>query len=111
MHTLEQLSLKIKTDYATLKSWRKTAAPLGINAAMARLIANGYEPGRKIRKRLDLQPTAMVVVVGNGADIPDGTQVIRATQCECGQWFISNHPRRRKCFICSPYRASGQAGD
>lgn len=27
--------------------------------------------------------------------------------CECGQAFVSNHPRRKKCFICSPYRGKG----
>lgn len=37
-------------------------------------------------------------------DIPDGTVSLGAMRCQCGQWFISNHPRRRKCFVCSPYR-------
>lgn len=36
--------------------------------------------------------------------VPDGAQVIGAQECDCGQWFISNHPRRSKCFICSPYK-------
>lgn len=35
--------------------------------------------------------------------IPAGTQVITATRCECGRWYISNHPARKRCFICRPY--------
>lgn len=35
--------------------------------------------------------------------IPDGAQVLTATRCECGRWYVSNCPARRKCFICRPY--------
>jgi hypothetical protein len=46
---------------------------------------------------------AVVVIIGGGS-VPPGAQVISAQVCACGQWFISNHPRRQKCFICSPYK-------
>jgi len=103
MVTLEQLSSDIRTRHEETNSWRKAAAPYGINAATARLIASGYIPGAKIRSRLGLAPTATVVVVTGGA-VPHGAQVVSASLCSCGQYYISNHPARKKCFMCSPYR-------
>lgn len=81
-----------------------TGEAFGVNKAMARLLANGYNPGKKIRQILNLPDVAEVVVVFGV--VPNGTQAIKADQCPCGQWFISNHPRRKKCFKCSPYRKS-----
>lgn len=46
---------------------------------------------------------SVVVIIGDGT-VPPGAQVISATMCACGQYFISNHPRRHKCFICSPFK-------
>jgi hypothetical protein len=54
------------------------------------------------RKVLGLSEHKNVTVIFG--EVPDGTQVIQAQLCECGQFFISNHPRRSKCFICSPYK-------
>ena len=102
MNELGQLSIAITKSHQELKSWRKVAAPYGINAAMARMVANGYQPGKKIRKLLDLRETSTVMVMFG--DVPPGTQVVSALQCECGQWFIPNSPNRKRCFICSPYR-------
>jgi hypothetical protein len=50
---------------------------------------------------------SVVVIIGGGS-VPPGSQVISAQVCECGQWFISNHPRRQKCFICSPFKRKGK---
>ena len=100
--TLEQLSHDMRRQHEICKSWRKVAQSYGIFPDTARLIAGGYEPGKKIRKRLGLPPAASVVVVYG--EVPDGAQVLQAQRCQCGQFFISNHPRRMKCFICSPYR-------
>lgn len=68
-------------------------------------ISQGNEPhDPKIRAAIGLPvPNAVVVIIGGGS-IPPGCQVISASMCECGQPFISNHPARKKCFICSPYR-------
>ena len=53
--------------------------------------------------RLGLEmPDATVTVVSG--EIPHGAQALGAMRCECGMPFISNHPRRRRCFICSPHR-------
>jgi hypothetical protein len=39
-----------------IPSWRKVAKEYGLHPNMARMIANGYDPGRKIRKVLGLPP-------------------------------------------------------
>jgi hypothetical protein len=52
--------------------------------------------------RLSLPPEATVVVMGGG-DVPPGTQVLGACYCsDCNAGYVSNHPRRKKCFTCSP---------
>lgn len=73
-----------------------------MNPAMARLIAQGYLPGKKVRGLLGLPPESSVVVMAG--DVPAGSQALAAMQCGCGQWFIPNHPRRKRCFVCSPYK-------
>jgi hypothetical protein len=107
MRALEQLSCEIREIHETTQSWQKAAEPYGINKAMARLLAMGYNPGKKIRHKLNLPEMAQVVAMEG--EIPDGAQVIKASLCECGQYFISNHPRRKRCFICSPFRGSPTA--
>jgi hypothetical protein len=82
-------------------SWEAIGKEYGVNRAMARLLGNGYRPGKKIRKRLNLPMPASVIIIGEG-EIPDGSQAIKALQCKCGQWFIPNHPLRTHCFICRP---------
>ena len=37
-----------------VSSWRKVAGPYGIHPSMARMIANGYDPGNRIREKLRL---------------------------------------------------------
>ena len=101
MNELEQLSTRILEHHASTQSWDKTGIEFGLNKAMARLIATGYKPGKKIRKVLGLPDFASVVIVGVG-DVPPGTQVIKADKCACGMWYVSNSPRRKRCFICSP---------
>lgn len=104
MITFDALCLEIQNKRSVQKmSWQKIGDAYGINKAMARLIALGYEPKRKVRRILDLAPSATVVVFGDGM-VPDGTQTIRASQCSCGQWFIPNHPARTHCFLCRPAR-------
>jgi hypothetical protein len=102
MMTLDTLRQEIKNKrYADQMTWQDIAKDYGVNRAMARLIALGYQPGKKIRNVLKLSPSATVVVFGDG-EVPDGSQTIRAFQCACGQWFIPNHPARTHCFLCRP---------
>lgn len=85
--------------------WRKIALlddyrgiPPGTLCTFAK---TGYAPPRH-RAKLGLPVSARVVSVGIA--IPDNTLALSASRCECGRWFIPNHPRRKSCFICSPYR-------
>lgn len=89
-------------------SWRKIAALdefAGISAGTLCSIANGWEPaGAELRHALGLPATVPVIPV-NGAVIPPRTQVHHADECvDCARPFVSNHPRRQRCFICSPFR-------
>jgi hypothetical protein len=65
---------------------------------------DGYLPPLRICLILDIEIPQAKVVPMNGRQIPDGSQALMALRCDCGQYFISNHPRRRKCYKCSPYR-------
>jgi hypothetical protein len=46
----------------------------------------------------------MEMVKAVDGSVVQGSQSLGSLICSCGQPFISNHPRRRKCFICSKYR-------
>ena len=43
-------------DYKNKRSWRKVAKEYKLHPNMARMIANGYDPGKKIRGVLGLPP-------------------------------------------------------
>lgn len=101
LRSLDHLSTEFNLKRPRV-SWRTIGAEYGISGAMARLIANGYDPGKKIRQKLDLPQSAAVIVI-NGK-VSDGAQALGEAVCGCGRTFISNHPRRSKCFVCSPYR-------
>ena len=60
--SLGQLCIDLRQRHESTKSWRDTAEPYGIFPSMARMLANGYEPGYKIRKKLNL-PTVVPVEV------------------------------------------------
>ena len=63
----------------------------------------GYVPPPSVAKKLGIEIYASVIPL-NGS-IPSGSQSLGARFCiNCKQPFISNHPRRRKCFSCSPCR-------
>jgi len=101
---LENVRKAIAAAYLLKSSWRKTGAQFGISGALAyRIVNRDYEPMTPaIRYKLGLPVSARVVSVG--AAIPNDTLALSASRCECGRWFIPNHPRRKLCFICSPYR-------
>lgn len=66
-------------------------------------IANGYPIPKRWHEDLGLEIVANVVVMHG--KVSNGAQSIGETICSrCGKAFISNHPRRSKCFTCSPYR-------
>lgn len=63
-----------------------------------------YTPPVNVLRTLGIGVVSQVVVVFG--EVPPGAQVIAAQICTCGQWFVSNHPARKRCFICSPFRKS-----
>jgi hypothetical protein len=106
LKTIEQVRSDISASYEALHNWRKVAAIYHLQPSIARLVAvTSYQPGRKVAAILGVAPRKNVkleVIVGT---VPDGTQVIAASKCvQCGRWYISNSPRRKKCFMCSHYR-------
>ena len=87
-------------------SWRKIAnldSYRGIPPGSLATFAKSGWLARRYRSRFGLPPVSTVVVM-TGEPIPEGTQVITALRCSCGQWFVSNAPARRRCFLCSPWR-------
>jgi len=69
-----------------------------------KIAKENYEPHRPdIRAALGM-PAMTTIIVMNGNAIPSGSQVLHAEFCKCGQPYISNHPLRKRCFKCSPYR-------
>lgn len=68
--------------HSEIHSWREVARPYGdgLKPNMARMIANGYDPGNKIRQEvLRLPPKEKV-----------------ETCKECGKVHIKKHPRKSK---------------
>lgn len=87
-------------------TWREIAGLPEYKSIPAGTLCVIYKTGEipeKWRRRLGFPPKGSVVVM-SGETIPVGTQVIAASVCDCGQAFISNHPRRVHCFVCSPFR-------
>ena len=102
--TQEQAIIERLCELHGTQSWAKialmeewTPIPQGTLSSMS----SGYMPD-KWRPRLDLPPKSKVIVVLG--EVPSGSQCIGADICIlCGRYFISNHPRRKRCFVCSPY--------
>lgn len=87
-------------------SWRKIAG-LDEFRRIPFATLNAIYHGRNVKNveyRLILGWGISSTVVCVYGPIPDGTQAYSAQECACGQWYISNHPCRKKCFICSPYK-------
>jgi len=107
MQRLDQISSDLRELHNTTNSWRLTGDRYDLHPSMARLIANGYIPGNRIRKKLGLPEVSSVIPIDGS--IPSGSLSLGARQCpneKCGhQWFIPNTSRRRKCFLCSPCRS------
>jgi hypothetical protein len=106
MVDIDDVRSKIVERYLRLKNWQKVADEFGLSKGTIYKVAmyQDYEPKRiDILDKLGLKPSTARVRSINGT-IPDGSQALGALVCSCGQPFISNHPRRRKCFICSKYR-------
>ena len=106
--TCDIVQAEMKSLYDTYGSYRKVqnnAHPKIPFGTIQRIIKEGYVP-KKYYNYFNIPLPANVIAIAG--IVPDGTQVLFAIQCQCGRFFISNHPRRRKCFVCSPYRRNGK---
>ena len=75
-----------------------------ITHATVQRILDGREPkDPKIRMAIGL-PAYQGVTVVTGDILPPGTQSIGALLCPCGRWFIPNTGKRKRCFVCTPFR-------
>lgn len=101
----------LMTEKGSGATYAKLESTYGVNRYYLWNIINrpDYQPPVKVLQALGVEITATVVVV-TGGEVPQGAQVINASRCECGQWYISNHPARKRCFICSPYHKRGKHG-
>jgi hypothetical protein len=111
--TLEELRERIwhiresPNEKKSYHTWERVAEEFwpGLNRAIPWKIAyTNYVPTDPIlRMKLGLRQISTVIPIEE--TIPNGTIALKASVCHrCDQYFISNHPRRRKCFICSPFR-------
>ena len=68
-------------------------------------ISKGDKVPERWRTHLGMAATGTVYLIGDG-EIPPGAQVITGNfgVCACGMPFYKNHPVRKRCFICSPYK-------
>ncbi len=106
-YTFTEVKLHVKALYEQKHSLRRIAREdYGgrISHAVIQRVLESFEP-RDVHNREVLGlPAYQFVVVVTGGVIPPGAQVVSAEVCECGQWYIPNHPARKHCFICSPYK-------
>jgi hypothetical protein len=85
------------------RSLRDLAKEFGVSYGVIQRALDGRFPKRfDLRVRMGLPEISEVLTV-NG-NVPYRSQTLGAQRCACGQHFISNHPRRKRCFICSPFR-------
>jgi len=95
-------------EYESCHSWRKIGKDHGISGPAARRFALEGAAGPEVRERLGLPARVLAAVESVTGDIiPDGAQVsgpaLLCVQCQA-RYFLPNHPRRRRCFVCSPRR-------
>jgi len=105
VRTPDMVQDELQWVHRCYQSWRRIAllpAYIPIPAGTLSSIAKTGKVPKKWRPRLNLPADASVIVMYG--EIKVGSQSLGNEVCACGQPFISNHPRRKKCFMCSPYR-------
>jgi len=93
-------------------SWRSIAQLddyQGISPATLSAVARGRDPRRspQVREKLGLPGSdAFVEVLSVSGGVAPGSSVLGPSRrcIRCGAPFVSNHPRRRRCFACSKPR-------
>lgn len=105
-----QERLKLLRDTYGLK-WQEIAETepfLGIPLGTLNDIYRGRPVPKRWRAQLGYtEETTVMVVEGQ---LVEGSLVPGSQRCGCGRWYVANHPRRRRCYVCSPIRRSRCAG-
>lgn len=108
-YTFADVKVHIKALYDQKHSLRRIAnEDYGgrISHAVIQRVLDNFEPRDAHNRDALGLPAYQFVVVVTGGVIPPGAQVVSAEVCECGQWYIPNHPARKHCYICRPYKRS-----
>lgn len=107
VRTRDTLAAELCALHGSGMTWRQIAALArfcGVPAGTLCAIAKGAPVPAKHRQRLGLPATATVEAVAGPAP-PAGAQAGPWRRCiECDAVFLTNHPCRKRCFVCSPYR-------
>lgn len=109
MDTISLIAQKsLKAEISNCGSMRRVARNHGVNPRyLWDFINSDKEPhNTEIRRKLGLSPfrTGTVLFIGAG-NVPEGCQVLGEYKtCQCGQKYISNHPRRKQCYTCGETR-------
>ncbi len=109
MRASPSLRASLHSLHDELDSWQAVADRLGFKSKATpwRVANQGWLP----KDPASLQKLGLPALVGvqfvPGSTIESGALIGEGSRsCECGVEFISNHPRRRRCFYCSPIRRS-----
>ena len=111
---IERLIAEIQDKRDAGESYHSIGQYYGVNKGIIWAILNSdYEPqDNSTRRRLGLpvSPTVNFFKQDEWEWVRVGMkqvqlQALSVRECECGQYFIPNAPKRRKCFICTPYRS------
>lgn len=95
--TLEQVRERLNTDHDRLGNWDAVSMLYELHTGTVWNIAHGHDPADpEVRHKLGLPP---IIGSDTGYRPPQTCEVDG-----CYNVFVSNHPKRRKCFECSPYR-------
>jgi hypothetical protein len=101
---IERLTSLNKVDKLSFRKIARLPEFSGVPFGTLANVAKGRDPKDTHTRALLGLPAIAHVVPVQGA-VPDGTQVIGASMCIiCSKWYVSNSPRRKKCYECSPCR-------
>ena len=108
--TCDMIVERLKVLHSTSGlSWRSIAnldeyrgIPPG---TLNRIAKHGYIP-YKWHYQFGLPGTERITEIAGVIVVPLSQVGASSRECTCGQFFIPNHPKRRRCFTCRPIQKS-----
>lgn len=99
VRTLEGIRDDVERRRGSSEGYRQIGSSYGVSGGLIWHIERGHNPtDPEIRATLGLSPPLGPETQHRG--------VFYCSEATCSIPFIPNHPRRRKCFECSPFRGS-----